>query len=392
MCESCFDPTSASLRRHPQLGHLASVQDHTSVQGHTSVAMPRIRASSIQSHAPIGRRLVLGGGLAVVASALFPRRTAAALGRQETPSEGIEVDPGLVIRPRSAWAGEQRPPSGPLTAETDVRFLLVHHSASSNDYTEADVASTIQGFHAFHTGPDKGWPDIAYNFMIDRFGTVWEARTGSLDGPVIGDATGGNQGFSQLVCLIGDFTSEPPPKVALDSLVRTLAWLADRSSLDTSPGATTRFVSRGSNRHAAGVEVTTPTINGHRSMSNTTCPGDALFPYVASGLMADVTSLRAPVTTTEPTTTEPTADKTTTTESTAPSSTGADQTGTSSPDSEAAASLGDDASDGGGLSLGSYAAIAAGGVALGAAGTWYRRSTAVGPDHDPSADTPEDDR
>ncbi len=54
-----------------------------------------------------------------------------------------------------------------------------------------------------HTGPDKGWPDIAYNFMVDRFGQIFEARAGSLAGPVAGSATGGNQGFSQLCCFLG---------------------------------------------------------------------------------------------------------------------------------------------------------------------------------------------
>ena len=59
-----------------------------------------------------------------------------------------------------------------------------------------------------HTGASKGWPDVAYNFFIDRHGTVWEGRAASLEGPVMPDATGGSQGFAQLCCFVGDHTAE----------------------------------------------------------------------------------------------------------------------------------------------------------------------------------------
>jgi hypothetical protein len=185
----------------------------------------------------------------------------------------------------------------------EVRFLLVHHTASANDYEADDVPGLLQGFYQYHTSADKGWPDIAYNFLIDRFGRIWEGREGSVDGPVAGDATGGNQGYSQLCCLIGDFTSELPTPEALDSLALTLAWLADRYHLETEPGTTVSFVSRGSNRWPEGTEVETPTVSGHRDMSLTECPGDALYAHVIGGLAADVTAVRAVVaTSTTPTT------------------------------------------------------------------------------------------
>ena len=57
------------------------------------------------------------------------------------------------------------------------------------------------------------------------------------------DATGGSQGFAQLVCMVGDFSDHLPTEAAQQSLVATLAWLAERSAVDTSPGATTSFVS-----------------------------------------------------------------------------------------------------------------------------------------------------
>lgn len=199
----------------------------------------------------------------------------------------------LTINPRSSWAID-RPPLGPLPSE-DVRFLLVHHSASQNGHTSADAPGILRGFYDYHTSPEKGWNDIAYNFLIDAGGGVWEGRSGSIAGSVAGDATGGNQGFSQLVCVIGDYNSATPTGASLQSLVSLLAWLADKHSVATNPGAEVTFVSKGSNKWPAGTSVTTRTITGHRTMSNTTCPGDNLYSYVAGSLTADVDATRSGV-------------------------------------------------------------------------------------------------
>ena len=219
----------------------------------------------------------------------------------------------ISIRPRSSWAID-RPPKGLLQSE-DVRFLIVHHSASRNGHTSADAPAILRSFYDYHTGPEKGWNDIAYNFLIDSGGGIWEGRAGSLDGPVAGDATGGNQGFAQLACVIGDYNKAEPSSASLSSLVSLLAWLADRDAIATVPGSEVTFTSRGSNKWPAGSSVTTPTITGHRTMSQTTCPGTNLNSYVTGALMADVTAFRGgqtappltpPTTTGTPTTTSST--------------------------------------------------------------------------------------
>lgn len=212
--------------------------------------------------------------------------------RRPSPSvDQVEVTPGLSIWPREAWATD-RPPKPGLQPEPDVRFLLVHHTASSNTYAQDRAPDVMRQTYDFHTGPTKGWPDVCYNFFVDRYGGAWEGRAGSLNGPVRADGTGGSQGFDQLVCLIGDFTHEMPSDAALDTTRRTLAWLADRYAIDTAPEAVVTFVSRGSNRWPAGASVTAPTISGHRDMSQTACPGDAFYPYVHKGLAADVNQFR----------------------------------------------------------------------------------------------------
>ena len=217
----------------------------------------------------IGAALVVGSAIAVGG--------AVATGVQAVTGPAVpavEVLPGLSIYPRDAW-GAHLPPVGPIEVETP-QFLLVHHSASSNSY--ASAAGVIQATYAFHTSSAKGWSDVCYEFFIGRDGDVWEGRAGALTGPVVADATGGSQGFAQLICLLGDFTSQLPTAAAQESLVKMLAWLADRYTIDLTPGATTSFISRGSQRWPAGTPVTTETISGHREMSFTACPGDAFYP------------------------------------------------------------------------------------------------------------------
>lgn len=185
-------------------------------------------------------------------------------------------------------------------------MLLVHHTAGANSYGPEDVAGTLGSIYNFHTG-DKGWPDVAYNFFIDRFGGVWEGRQGSVEAPMIGDATGGNQGFTQLACFIGDHSVQPPTPEALDSMVALLAGLADRYGVATDPGATATFSSRGSNKWPKGSAVTVPTIAGHRDLSQTACPGDAAYSIVTDQLQPRVSAVRldggASTTTAPPTTT-----------------------------------------------------------------------------------------
>ena len=256
------------------------------------------------------RRLLAVAGVGG-AGLLLPARTASAQPIQ--------------IRPRATWAAEIPPASVP--EEPEVRFLLVHHTVNANDYGPDDVVPLLRDIHRFHTSAEKGWPDIAYNFIVDRFGRAWETRTGSLERTVAGDATGGNQGWDQKCAFLGDHQTVPPTQEAVDTMVGLLAFLADRSGIDTRPGAVATFTSRGSNVHPAGTTVQTRTIAGHRSMSQTACPGDAAHVLVTDRFPTAVTERRraggtattttaGPPAPTQPA--RPTTTSTTTTSTTAP--------------------------------------------------------------------------
>ncbi len=234
----------------------------------------------------------------LVAAAATPVAGISAASGNATLSRGPIAAPAVgaqmpAIVPRSEWGGDLAPRS--LIPAEDVRFLVVHHTLQpGSDYESADVPRLLRGIYAYHTGAEKGWPDIAYNFFVDKFGTIYEGRTGSIDGPVQGSATGGNQGFTQLCCFLGDYSVAVPPPPALDAMYQLLAWLADRYGVETADGATVEVISRGSNRWEEGATISAPTIAAHREMSQTECPGNACFALVKSTFPGAVSALRQP--------------------------------------------------------------------------------------------------
>ena len=306
--------------------------------------------------AVLTRRRLLGGAAVAAGAALLARPVRAAAGAPATVDLG-----GVAVIPRSEWGGDLAP-TGPIPAEPDVRYLLVHHSVDpGNGYGSADVPRILRGFVAFHQG-GRGWPDLAYNFLVDRFGSVWEGRTGSLAGPVAGDATGGNQGFDQLCCFIGNHQVDEATPEAFGAMGRLLGALSSRYRIPLDDGATVQFVSRGSNRHPAGTTVTTPTVAGHRDMSRTQCPGDrvaARLPelrLLAAGTAAPVTTTtRPPSTTSAP----PTTDSTTTA---APTTT--TTTTTMAPPAPTTTLVEEAGEDGGSDGLGPVPLVAAGALAV----------------------------
>ena len=69
-------------------------------------------------------------------------------------------------------------------------MAFVHHTDSLNGYARAEVPSIIDGMYLYHRYV-RGWNDLGYNFVIDLYGRIWEARLGGIDQAVIGAQAGG---------------------------------------------------------------------------------------------------------------------------------------------------------------------------------------------------------
>lgn len=48
----------------------------------------------------------------------------------------------------------------------------LHHTAGSNSYSRIQTASIVRGIQKFHQS-GRGWCDIAYNFVVDKYGQIF---------------------------------------------------------------------------------------------------------------------------------------------------------------------------------------------------------------------------
>jgi N-acetylmuramoyl-L-alanine amidase/FlgD Ig-like domain len=175
---------------------------------------------------------------------------------------------------RSAWGADESIRKAAPQYAPAIRFASVHHTAGPNSYSPAQAAAILRAIEVYHV-KSNGWNDIGYNFLVDRYGTVYEGRYGGIDRNVIGAYARGFNTGSIGVAVIGTFSSAAIPAAAETSLEKLLAWRLDLAHVD--PVSTLTFVSGGSERYRAGVPVVLRAVSGHRDTGLTTCPGDLLF-------------------------------------------------------------------------------------------------------------------
>jgi hypothetical protein len=178
------------------------------------------------------------------------------------------------IMPRLSWGADESIRRGPPTYASAVRFAIVHHTAGRNDYSRAEAAAIVKGIQLFHV-QGNGWNDIGYNFLVDRFGTIYEGRYGGIDRNVVGaHALGFNTG-SVGIALLGTYGDTKPSVAAQEAIARLIAWRLDLAHVD--PTSYLTYISGGSERYANGVPVLLSAVSGHRDTGFTECPGNALY-------------------------------------------------------------------------------------------------------------------
>jgi hypothetical protein len=190
----------------------------------------------------------------------------------------LDAGPGQPpIIARSAWAGHHAPPAqSAFYGAIDLAF--VHHTDNPNGYSRGDVAPMLLAIFDYHRYV-RGFFDIAYNFIIDAFGRIWEARAGGIDEPVIGAHAGAFNEVSTGVAVLGTFMFSVPPPAAIRALERLLAWKLSlhgvpatgkvRVEVDPADAFYTPF--------KPGAHVLLPRVAGHRDGDLTDCPGNDFY-------------------------------------------------------------------------------------------------------------------
>jgi hypothetical protein len=141
---------------------------------------------------------------------------------------------------------------------------FVHHTVNANSYSREQVPSLLRGIYAYHTR-SRGWSDVGYNFLVDRFGRIWEGRAGGVDRPVVGAHTLGYNEYSFAMSAIGNFETVQPPQAMLDAYAQLFAWKLSLHGVRADDPS----VRIGSRNFAA--------ISGHRDAGSTACPGRYLY-------------------------------------------------------------------------------------------------------------------
>ena len=157
-----------------------------------------------------------------------------------------------------------------------LKAAIVHHTAGTNNYTQSQSASIVRGIYSYHA-VSRGWGDIGYNFLVDRWGRVYEGRRGSLAAasgtmPVGAHAAPFNTG-SMGLSVMGDYTTTGVTDAAMSALADVVAWQMGRAGLSAT--GSSGMISPGTAARPKGQNL--GRVFAHRDVSATACPGDDIY-------------------------------------------------------------------------------------------------------------------
>jgi hypothetical protein len=180
------------------------------------------------------------------------------------------------IYSRAQWGADESIMGWDPEYAPTIKAATIHHTADGNNYTAADVPAIMRSMYAYHA-VSRGWGDIGYNVVVDKFGRAWEGRSGGLASTVVGAHAGGFNYGTFGVSMLGNYDIAAPPQVMLDTVAAVVAWKLALYGVD--PRGTTTLTSAGGGtaKFAAGVKVTLPTVFAHRDVGATACPGQYAY-------------------------------------------------------------------------------------------------------------------
>lgn len=150
---------------------------------------------------------------------------------------------------REQWGA--RAPRRPFTRRwRKLQGIVIHHSGVRNGPTGSKALKAFEKHHM----DGRGWNGIAYNWLVDEDGIVYHGR-----GPgIVGGATRGYNSTTESICFTG-WGGNEIPQAAQESL----KWLVD---------------------HLQRAALSSLWVKRHRDFASTSCPGDWLANWVATGM------------------------------------------------------------------------------------------------------------
>jgi hypothetical protein len=187
-------------------------------------------------------------------------------------AESLAAAPSLALRviSRAEW-GARAQVCTPDVA-TQLVGAAVHHTAGSNNYgTIAEAMQQIRNDQRYHI-EGRGWCDLGYNFVVDKWGNIYEGRANSLVQPVIGVHSGGFNTGTVGVSMLGTFDAVPPAATQ-QSVAQIIGWRLGAYGVNPT-GSMSYATGVGENSRFQNETVTLPRVFGHRDVAYTACPGN----------------------------------------------------------------------------------------------------------------------
>ncbi len=195
------------------------------------------------------------------------------------PLRRVQLANAPPIVTRAGWRADEKIRRAKPVYAPAIRYALIHHTAGSNSYTAEQSAAIVRGIELYHV-KGNGWNDVGYNFLVDKYGQVFEGRYGGMERNVIGAHSQGFNTGSIGIALIGNNARAAITAAQRQALVQLLAWRLDVAHVD--PSGTVAVSSGGNPKFRAGKQVVLRVISGHRDTYPTECPGGAAYGQLGS--------------------------------------------------------------------------------------------------------------
>ena len=238
----------------------------------------QVRIDTPGGEAPQNAQVVLMDNPVVPADAVLPDPANPDPGAPVATVAAATVGAAMpVVISRAEWGADESLRGAAPTYAGTIKASFIHHTVTRNDYTPEEAAQQVRNLYAWFT---KGlrYSDMAYNFIVDRFGRLYEGRAGGMDRAVIGGHTAGFNNETFAVSALGNFQrlNPPPEQVAAmnESIAALLAWKLALNHRD--PNGQVDLVSEsasGTSRYQPGQVARALVVGGHRDIGSTKCPG-----------------------------------------------------------------------------------------------------------------------
>jgi hypothetical protein len=174
---------------------------------------------------------------------------------------------------RRQWGANEAIRRGPTAYDATVEKIVIHHTGTHNGVP--DWAAQVRQIYDYEIW--NGYQDIAYHYLVDPNGAIYEGRwardyspnetpdaTDALGRVVHGGHAAGHNARTLGIALLGDYTQAHITPACMHSLVALLAWQCARWGID--PKGAGPYVGM------HGLEWL-PNLCPHGLTTNTLCPG-----------------------------------------------------------------------------------------------------------------------